>query len=258
MAPQRQNTFGSTGSAWYNLKMIVIRKSADRGHADHGWLKAKHSFSFADYYDPAYMGFRSLRVINEDRIDPGMGFATHGHKEMEIISYMVGGALEHKDSMGNGSIIVPSEVQYMSAGTGVRHSEFNPSSTEIGHLLQIWVVPNKTGVPPRYGQKKFPIDVRTNQLKLVVVGEDEATAKDKSEAILIRQDARVYASLLTAGNKLEHKVTEDRGCWLQLIKGEITLNGNALSAGDAAAVEGESLLKIEANKDAEFLLFDLK
>ncbi len=230
----------------------LIRKSEERGFADHGWLKARHSFSFASYYDPQFMGYKSLRVINEDRVSEGMGFPTHGHKDMEIITYVIDGALEHKDSMGNGSIIKPGEVQYMSAGTGVQHSEFNPSKDEGLHLMQIWIMPDELNAEPRYDQKKFTKEQKHNQLCLVV-------SKDGQEdSIAIRQDAKIYASSLTKGNELSHKLEAGRGLWLQMIKGQVSANDQVLSAGDAMAFEAEPEMKISAQSDSEFLLFDLK
>lgn len=231
--------------------MIKFRPSEKRGSAEHGWLHAKHSFSFADYYDPENMGFRSLRVINEDRVEPGEGFPTHGHKDMEIITYVIAGALEHKDSMGNGSIIKPGDVQYMSAGSGVRHSEFNHSQSEITHLLQIWILPNKGNYQPRYNQKSFSVAERTNNLKLVVSGDE------KDDVIHVHQDARIFASLLEGGRSVEYKSSKERGLWLQLVRGEISVNGQNLNAGDAVEAAEEPVLKISAQKNAEFLLFDL-
>lgn len=236
--------------------MMTIRKSEDRGGADFGWLKAKHTFSFGEYYDRAHMAFRTLRVINEDRVAAQQGFPTHGHRDMEIITYVISGALEHKDSMGNGSIIRPGDLQYMSAGTGVRHSEFNHSSKELVHLLQIWIIPDRANYEPAYDQKAFSIEQRTNQLKLVVSG-DTNLAKEQN-AILVRQDLNLYASLLSANKSVEHQISEGRGAWIQLVRGELHVNGQILQAGDGAQLEKESLLKITAQQDSEFLLFDLK
>lgn len=231
--------------------MLALRKSEDRGFADHGWLKAKHSFSFADYYDPNFMGFKSLRVINEDRVAPGQGFPTHGHKDMEIITYVIDGALEHKDSMGNGSVIKPGEIQYMSAGSGVRHSEYNPQKDQGLHLMQIWIMPNLAAATPRYDQKNFSRAEKLNRLRLVV------SPDGASESIAIRQDAKIYASILEATNELSYKVEKDRGIYLQLIKGELQVNGKILKSGDALALEQEQELKIKASSESEFLLFDL-
>ncbi len=232
--------------------MVHYYPSDARGAAEHGWLHAKHSFSFAEFYDPARMGFRSLRVINEDRIDAGKGFPTHPHKDMEIITYIISGALEHKDSMGNGSIIKPGDVQYMSAGTGVRHSEFNHSQSDSTHLLQIWIMPDNTNYQPRYGQKNFSELDRKNKLKIVVSGNEK-----EPDVIHVRQDVFIYASLLDAGKSLEYKTDAKRGMWLQLVRGHLNVNDQKLNAGDAIFTKDEEVLKIESEKDAEFLLFDL-
>ncbi len=240
--------------------MFMLRKSNERGAADHGWLRAKHTFSFANYFDEENMGFRSLRVINEDRVDPQQGFPTHAHRDMEILTYVIEGALEHKDSMGNGSVIKPGEVQYMSAGYGVRHSEFNHSDKSEVHLLQIWILPDKANYPPAYDQKAFSNEQRKNTLRLVATG-DAARAKELG-AIAIRQDADLYSSLLDAGRTLEHKTDAQRGVWIQLVKGRLTVNsttvqGATMSAGDGLKIEGETFIKIESQEDAEFLLFDM-
>jgi quercetin 2,3-dioxygenase len=235
--------------------MIQLRKSNERGSADHGWLKAKHTFSFANYYDESNMGFRSLRVINEDRVNPRQGFPTHAHRDMEIITYIIDGNLEHKDSMGNGSVISAGEVQYMSAGNGVRHSEFNPNDREPVHLLQIWILPDKVNYLPTYDQRAFSPEIRKNTLKLVATG-DELKAKNQG-AIKIRQDVDVYASLLNEGRSIEYKVGVARGVWIQLIRGTISVNGAVMSTGDGAKIENENILEITSVRDAEFLLFDL-
>lgn len=234
--------------------MITLRKSADRGHADHGWLFARHSFSFADYYDPRHMGYRALRVINEDVVQPGKGFGTHAHNDMEIITYVLEGALEHKDSMGNTGVIRPGEMQYMSAGSGVRHSEFNHSKTEPVHLLQVWLLPNKENVQPQYAESKLPDAERRGKLKLVAAGDPNG-----SGAFHINQDARLFAALLAKGQSVEHQLAEGRGAYLQLARGAVTLNGQTLEAGDGAIIEKESTITIvgAAEQDAEFLLFDL-
>ena len=234
--------------------MITIRKSDDRGHADHGWLFARHSFSFANYYDPRNMGYRALRVINEDVVQPGQGFGTHAHNDMEIITYVLEGALEHKDSMGNTGVIRPGEVQYMSAGSGVRHSEFNHSKTEPVHLLQIWLLPNKEGVKPHYAESKLPDAERRGKLKLVA-----AENPNGSGAFQIHQDVQLFASLLPKGQSVEHKLASGRGAYLQLARGSVTLNGQKLEAGDGAIVEKESAITItgDSDQEAEFLLFDL-
>jgi quercetin 2,3-dioxygenase len=234
--------------------MITLRKSSDRGHADHGWLNARHSFSVANYYDPRNMGYRALRVINEDVVQPGKGFGTHAHNDMEIITYVLEGALEHKDSMGNTGVIRPGEVQYMSAGSGVRHSEFNHSKTEPVHLLQIWLLPNQEGVTPRYAESKLPESERRGKLKLVAAGNP-----DGNGAFQIHQDVQLFASLLPQGGTVEHRLADGRGAYLQLARGAVTLNGQRLEAGDGAIVEKESVITIsgDSEQDAEFLLFDL-
>lgn len=235
--------------------MLTLRKSEHRGAADHGWLRAKHTFSFANYFDEENMGFRSLRVINEDRVDPQQGFPTHAHRDMEILTYVISGALEHKDSMGNGSVIKPGELQYMSAGHGVRHSEFNHSDREDVHLLQIWILPDKANHEPAYDQKAFAIGERKNSLRLVATG-DTNRAKEKA-AILIRQDADIYASVLETGKTVEHKTDTQRGVWLQLVRGVLDVNGTVMKPGDGLKIEGESFIKIESQETAEFLLFDM-
>ena len=235
--------------------MITIRLSGERGHADHGWLKAKHTFSFANYHDPRNMGFRSLRVINEDRVAPGMGFGTHGHNDMEIITYVLEGALEHKDSMGNHGAIRPGEVQRMSAGTGVRHSEFNHSKTEPVHLLQIWIMPASDGIAPSYEQKAFSIADRSGKLKKIAISD---VTKDSSDAVKIHQDASLYISVLKKDQDVTYKLSPDRYGWLQVARGGITLNGKKLEQGDGAAIEKEPTLEIIGTQDdSEILLFDL-
>jgi len=227
-------------------------RSKDRGTADFGWLQSRHSFSFGHYYNPQQMGFGNLRVINEDTVLPGKGFGTHGHKDMEIISYVISGALEHKDSMGNGSIIRPGDVQRMSAGTGVRHSEFNPSGTEPVHFLQIWILPEKTGTDPGYEQLHFSGLKRTNRLCLV------ASHNGRNGSLSIQQDADLYACLLEQGMSVSHALAAGRRSWIQVVRGDIRVNGNPISSGDAAAVEAEDSLEITAGENAEFLLFDLE
>ena len=233
--------------------MIQVRRSSERGHADHGWLNTFHTFSFADYYDPTFMGFRALRVINEDWVKPGMGFGTHGHRDMEIITYVLEGELAHKDSMGNGSSIKPGEVQRMSAGTGVRHSEFNHSKQDWVHLLQIWLLPETDGIKPSYEQKIFPDVEKQGKLRLIA----SPAARDGS--VKIHQDANVYASLLSKDDKVEHKFEPGRYGWLQVIRGEVNLNGESLKAGDGAAIQKEQAIQIAAANGAqsEILLFDL-
>ncbi|HEX4143570.1 MAG TPA: pirin family protein [Pirellulales bacterium] len=230
--------------------MIRLRKALDRGHADHGWLNTHHTFSFADYHDPAQMGFRSLRVINEDRVAPGMGFGTHGHRDMEIISYVLEGALEHKDSMGNGSVLHPGEFQRISAGTGVRHSEFNPSPTEPVHFYQIWLLPEKVGIEPSYEQKLFADDEKRGRLRLVA-------SRDGAEGSLtIHQDARVYLATLRTGESIAHPAS-GRNLWLQVLRGKVEAGGHAAQAGDGLSVSGEPQLSIAAVEPAEIMLFDL-
>ena len=231
--------------------MITIRKADDRGHFDLGWLDTYHTFSFDHYYDPAHMHFRSLRVINEDRVAPGQGFPTHSHRDMEIITYILSGELEHRDSMGNGSVIRPGDVQRMTAGAGVSHSEFNPSRTEAVHLLQIWILPNARSLPPGYEQKFFDEDARRNQLRLI------ASDDGRAGSVTINQDARVYAALLDAGQTVTHSLEPNRHAWLQLTSGIIDLNGVELTPGDGAAIETENELALTARGRAELLLFDL-
>ncbi len=231
--------------------MLTLRSSQDRGHADHGWLDARHSFSFAGYHDPAHMGFRVLRVINEDTVAPGQGFGMHPHRDMEILTYIISGALEHRDDMGNGSVIRPGDVQWMSAGTGIRHSEFNPSETEPTHLLQIWILPERTGRTPDYAEKNFPDSDRQGRLCLV------ASPDGTDGSIRWGQDVRLYASLLAEGQETGLDLGPDRHAWLQMIKGELKTGGQTLAPGDAVAVSGESRLNLIAHRDSEFLLFDL-
>jgi redox-sensitive bicupin YhaK (pirin superfamily) len=231
--------------------MITIRKAEERGHFDHGWLDTYHTFSFDQYYDPAHVHFRSLRVINEDRVASAHGFPMHSHRDMEIITYILSGALEHRDSMGNGSVIRPGDVQRMTAGSGVSHSEFNPSQTEACHLLQIWIMPNARSLPPGYEQKVFTAAERQNRLCLIASGNGEQTS------VTINQDARVFASLLGAGETIEHTMDVDRYAWLQLARGNLVLDGNNLSAGDGAGISKQASVSISAGEDSEFLLFDL-
>ena len=231
--------------------MIVRRPSKERGHFDHGWLDTYHSFSFASYYDPAHMGFRGLRVINEDRVAPARGFGSHPHRDMEIITYVLSGALEHRDSMGNHGLIRPDEVQRMSAGTGVVHSEANPSRTEPVHLLQIWIEPSKDGIPPSYEQTTFPAADKRGRLRLVA-------APDGAEgAVTIHTDAKLYATLLDPGRTVEHTLAPGRHAWVHVVSGSIEVNGIALETGDGAAITGERALAIKATEPSEILLFDL-
>jgi len=231
--------------------MIAFRDRTTRGQSRTGWLDSRHTFSFAHYQDPAHMGFRRLRVINEDRVIPGAGFPRHGHSDMEIISYVLEGALEHKDSLGNGTVIRRGDVQRMSAGTGILHSEFNPSKTEPVHFLQIWVIPDQVGLPPSYEQKAFPIEERRGQLRLA------AAPAGRDGAVTVHQDARLFVANLEADERVVHKIERGRGVWLQLARGIVTVNGTEMREGDGAAVEDEPAIAIEADTDAEFLLFDL-
>ena len=230
--------------------MMTIRKSEDRGHFGHGWLDTYHTFSFDQYYDPAHMHWRSLRVINEDRVAPGQGFPAHSHRDMEIITYILEGALEHRDSMGNGSVIRPGDVQRMTAGSGVSHSEFNPSQSEAVHLLQIWILPNARNLTPGYEEKQFPESDRRGVLRLIA-------SEDGGEgSVKIHQDARVYASILDDGQSVEYALEQDRYAWLQVARGGVELNELELGQGDGAAISQESLT-IVANDRTELLLFDL-
>ena len=231
--------------------MITIRKSEERGHLNYGWLDTYHTFSFDQYYDPAHMHFRTLRVINEDRVAPGKGFPTHSHRDMEIITYILAGALEHRDSMGNGSVIRPGDVQRMSAGTGVAHSEFNPSNADPVHLLQIWIMPRARSLPSSYEQKAFAEDERRNRLRLV------ASDDGRDGSVTIQQDAKLYAAILDRDNTLEHTLTENRYGWLQVARGKVAINGHELNQGDGAAISRELSVKIVASDEAELLLFDL-
>lgn len=231
--------------------MISVRKATDRGAAKLGWLDSRHTFSFGHYYDPGHMGFGPLRVINEDRVAPAGGFAPHGHANMEIISYVLAGALEHKDSLGTGSVIRPGDVQRMSAGSGIQHSEYNASKTEPVHFLQIWILPDSQNIAPGYEQKHFGAEDRRGQLRLV------ASGKGDEGAISIRQDAKIYASLLAPGDTVAHDYAPGRRGWLQVASGNVAINGVHLHAGDGAAIEAESAVQLTAAADSEFLLFDL-
>jgi redox-sensitive bicupin YhaK (pirin superfamily) len=231
--------------------MLKTRLSQDRGQADHGWLKSFHTFSFAGYHDPEFHGFRSLRVINEDRVEPGQGFGRHPHDNMEILSYVLEGNLEHKDSMGTGSVIKPGDVQVMSAGTGITHSEFNPSSKEKVHFLQIWMFPDKRGLAPRYDQKHFSNEDKKNRLKLI------GSKEGRDGSVVIHQDIDLFASRLGAGKKLDYKIRSGSGFWLQVIAGDLEVNKTKLKAGDAAYGEEEETLTLKAGQESEFLLFDI-
>ena len=232
--------------------MIIIRKAEERGHFDFGWLNTYHSFSFGDYYDPKHTRFRTLRVINEDFVQPGHGFPTHGHRDMEIVTYILQGSLEHRDSMGTGSIIRRGDAQRMSAGTGVTHSEANPSPDEPVHLLQIWIFPSQQNLQPEYEEKKFSDDEKRNRLRLIV-------SPDGSDgSVKIHQDARIFASLLDEGEQVVHSLDAGRSAWLQVAAGSVKLNDVKLKQGDGAAASQESQLRVTAEGPAEVLLFDLK
>lgn len=232
--------------------MITIRKSDERGHFDHGWLDTRHTFSFADYWDPAHVNFRALRVLNEDRVVPSAGFGTHGHNDMEIVSYVLSGRLAHKDSLGNGSTIVPGDVQYMSAGTGVKHSEFNESKTDPVHFVQIWIVPDRRGYEPRYGQKTFADSDKKGKLLLVASG----TGADGS--ITVRQDVSLYATLLGEGEGVTLDLAKGRHLWVQALRGEAEVNGRRIVAGDGLAASDETSFTLRgAGGGAELLVFDL-
>ncbi len=231
--------------------MLQVRKSDERGYADHGWLQSFHTFSFAGYHDPAHMGFGSLRVINDDRVQPGMGFGTHGHRDMEIITYILEGALAHKDSMGNGSTIVPGDVQRMSAGRGVTHSEFNASQSETVHLLQIWIEPNVTGIQPGYEEKHFDAASKRGRMRLI------AASDARDGAVLIHQDASVYAALVDGAERIVHALAPGRKAFVHAARGSVTVNGQRLQAGDALKASGVSELVFEKGEQAEVLLFDL-
>jgi len=230
--------------------MMKIRKAKDRGHANHGWLDTHHTFSFAGYYDPAHMGFRSLRVINDDVIGPGAGFGTHPHRDMEIITYMLGGSLEHKDSMGNGRVIKPGEFQYMAAGTGVEHSEFNPSPTVPSHLLQIWIQPDHKGAPPTYAEKSCA-KAATGRLHLV------ASKAGRDGSMRINQDADLYLAKLSRGDRLAHALQPGRHAWVHVAEGRVSVNGQPLQAGDAVSLTGEAGVELSGDDTAQVLLFDL-
>ncbi|MGI9202367.1 MAG: pirin family protein [Woeseiaceae bacterium] len=231
--------------------MIEVRRSDDRGAVDMGWLKARHSFSFGDYYDPEHMGFGNLRVINEDRIEPAKGFGTHGHKDMEIVTYMIDGALEHKDSMGNGSVIRTGEVQRMSAGTGVMHSEFNHSGDERAHLLQIWILPERSAISPGWEEKLFSKDDKHNRLRLI------ASRDARDGSLQIHQSLDLFATVLDEGKVLTHRLTDSHQGWVQVVSGRLDVNGTSLEEGDGAAIGNVNELQMSAVSNAEFLLFDM-
>jgi quercetin 2,3-dioxygenase len=230
--------------------MKVIRRANERGHAEHGWLDTYHTFSFAGYYDPEWMGFRSLRVINDDLVMPGAGFGTHPHRDMEIITYVLSGALQHKDSMGNGRVIRPGEVQYMAAGTGIQHSEFNPSKDEAVHLLQLWIQPDRTGLKPRYAEKSLASAPR-GRFNLV------ASKTGRDDSLAINQDADLYVAKLEPGDEATHALKPARHAWVHVAEGEVKLNGDTLKAGDAVGLTEESGLRLSATKSSQVLLFDM-
>ncbi len=230
--------------------MITIRKAAERGAANHGWLDTRHTFSFADYYDPAQLGFRALRVINEDRVKPGMGFGTHGHQDMEILSVVLEGELAHQDSMGTGSVIKPGDVQRMSAGSGVRHSEFNASKDNDVHFLQIWLVPDRKGVAPSYAEKRFPPEVQQGKLALI------ASPDGAQGSLSINADVKLYGTVLAEGQQVTLPLAAARHAWVHVAKGEVELNGQRLQAGDGAAISGESAVELRGH-GGEALVFDL-
>ena len=227
------------------------RRSTQRGAADFGWLKSRHTFSFGSYHDPKHMGFGVLRVINEDRVEPGQGFQTHAHRDMEIISYVLGGALEHQDSLGTGSVIRPGDVQRMSAGTGIRHSEFNHSKSEPVHFLQIWIIPEREGNPPSYEQQHFAEAQRRGRLRLV------GSRDGRDGSVTIHQDVDLYAALLSEGDQLNHALQAGRAGWLQVARGDVTLNDERLGQGDCVAIGEPGVLTIDARGEAEILFFDM-
>ena len=232
--------------------MLTLRKAQDRGYADHGWLKSFHSFSFADYFDPAHMGVGNLRVINEDRIAPGTGFGTHSHRDMEIVSYVLEGALGHKDSIGNGASIVPGEVQRMSAGTGIAHSEFNHAADQTTHFLQIWLLPSRQGITPGYEQKAFAEADKRGKLRLV------ASPDGRDGSVTIHANASMYAGLFDGTERAELELDPKRLAYVHLVRGEASINGQALKAGDAVTLDGETRLSIDSGRDAEVIVFDLQ
>ncbi len=231
--------------------MIKIRRSEERGVASHGWLNSHHTFSFANYYDPNHMGFGPLRVINEDRVQPGRGFPSHGHRDMEIISYVIDGGLEHNDTLDNGSVIRPGDVQRISAGTGIRHSEYNHSQSDRVHFLQIWIEPKKQGLHPSYDQKSFTDEEKTGQLRLV------GSPDGRDGSVLISQDVELYTSIVPEGETVRHQPKSNRLIWVQAVKGDFTLNGTEMSSGDGAAIEGEDIIELKATAKSEVLLFDM-
>lgn len=230
--------------------MMQIRRSGERGHFNHGWLDTYHTFSFADYYDPAHMSFRALRVMNEDRVDPGQGFGMHPHRDMEIVTYILSGKLQHRDSLGNGSSIEAGELQRITAGTGILHSEYNPSATEPVHLYQIWLLPERRGLQPDYEQKRI---AGPEQGKLQLV----ASPRGEDGSLTIHQDARIYRAALGTDQELTHELAKGRHAWLQVVRGQVAVNGTKLATSDGAAISDEAHLKLRADGEAEVLLFDL-
>jgi quercetin 2,3-dioxygenase len=231
--------------------MLRIRRADERGHSNHGWLDTYHTFSFGDYYDQEQMGFRSLRVINEDRVAPGQGFGMHGHRDMEIVTLVLEGQLEHRDSLGSGEVLRPGELQRMTAGTGIRHSEFNPSADEPVHLYQIWLLPERAGLPPSYEQRAFDFNEKRNRLQIV------ASRNGRNGSLTIHQDAAVFLARLETGSEVHHVIPDGRHAWLQVLRGNVEANGTALGTSDAAAVSDETELAIRSEQGAEILLFDL-
>ncbi len=231
--------------------MFAMRRAEERGHANHGWLNSYHTFSFGDYYDPQHMGFSNLRVINDDTVSPSGGFGTHGHRDMEIISYVLDGALEHKDSMGNGSVIRPGDVQRMSAGTGVTHSEFNASESEPVHFLQMWVLPEKDGLKPSYEQKTFSEEEKRGCLRLI------GSRDGRDGSVTIHQNVDLYATVLGAGDSVRHELAKDRKGWIQVARGSVVLNNKQLYPGDGVAIEGPTAITLTSSSEAEVLLFDM-
>ncbi len=232
--------------------MITLRRASDRGHAEHGWLKSYHTFSFAGYHDPEHMGFRDLRVINEDLVQPGKGFGSHSHRDMEIVTYVLDGVLEHKDSMGNGSLIRPGEVLRMTAGTGVTHSEYNHSQEDIVHFFQIWIVPEREGLEPSYEQTVFPDSERLNSLRLIA-------SRDGNEgSVTVHQDVEIYSSILEPGKAISYRLRTDRYAWVQVARGSVEVLGESLEQGDAALISSEELVEVRASSSSEIILFDLK
>jgi len=231
--------------------MVNVRRAADRGRSAFDWLDSRHTFSFADYHDPRHMGFRALRVINEDRVAPGRGFGTHPHRDMEIITYVIDGAVEHRDSMGNGSVIQPGDVQRMSAGTGVTHSEFNPSGAAPVHFLQIWILPERTGLKPSYEQRRFPAAEKRGMLRLI------ASNDGRDGSVVVFQDVDVFAAMLEPGEEVTHALQHGRQAWVQIVSGGAAIDGAALAQGDGVAVSDERAVTLRARERAEVLLFDL-